>query len=102
LLCIIPGIILALMFWPFYYVVVESKAAVTDSFSVASTITQGNRGTTFVLWLASIGMMIVGVLAFCIGILFAAPLVGVMWATAYLMMSGQLAAQPGQAVYGMR
>ncbi len=102
LLCIIPGIILALMFWPFSYVLVDNKAGVTDSFSVASTITQGNRGTTFVLALASLGIGILGWLACGIGIIFAAPLVSVMWATAYLMMSGQLAAQPAQAAYGMR
>jgi uncharacterized membrane protein len=101
-LCVIPAIILLLMFWPCYYLVVDNKSRVLDSFSSASTITQGNRGTTFVLWLASLGIMLVGVLAFCIGLLFAAPLVSVMWASAYLMMSGQLAAQPAQAAYGMR
>jgi uncharacterized membrane protein len=99
-LCIIPGIILLLMFWPCYYLVVDNKAGVTDSFSVASTITQGNKGTTFVLWLASIGIMLVGLLAFCIGIIFAAPLVSVMWGAAYLMMSGQLSPQPAQPTYG--
>jgi uncharacterized membrane protein len=94
LLCVVPGIILALMFWPFYYLVIEGKTGVLESFSVASTITQGNKGTTFILWLASFGIMIVGVLALFIGILFAAPLVSVVWATAYLMMSGQLSTQP--------
>ena len=39
----------------------------------------------------SIGISIVGCLAVCIGILFAAPLVSMMFAVAYLMMSGQLA-----------
>jgi uncharacterized membrane protein len=94
LLCVIPGIILVLMFWPLYYLVIDGKTGVLESFSVASTITQGNKGTTFVLWLASLGIMIVGVLALCVGVLFAAPLVSVVWATAYLMMSGQLSTQP--------
>lgn len=90
LLCIVPGIILALMFWPFYYLLVDGRAKVFESYSLAQSITEGNWGTTFILALVSFGVMIVGVLAFCIGVLFAAPLVTMIWATAYLMMSGQL------------
>jgi len=34
--------------------------------------------------------MLIGFFALCVGIIFAAPLVTVVWATAYLMMSGQI------------
>lgn len=97
LLCIVPGVILMLLFWPFYYLLVDNKTGVFESFSTAYTITQNNVGSTFVLWLASFGIMLAGLLALCIGVLFAAPLVTMIWATAYLMMSGQLAAQPAYA-----
>ncbi len=100
LLCIIPGIILMLMFWPVNVLVIDNKTGVLDSFSVASNITEGNRGTTFVLALASLGIAILGVLACGVGLLFAMPLVAVSWVTAYLMMSGQVSAQPDQAAYG--
>jgi hypothetical protein len=42
--------------------------------------------------------MIVGFLALCIGLIFAAPLVSVLFATAYLMMAGHLPvySQPAQ------
>jgi hypothetical protein len=53
-------------------------------------ITNGNYGTAFLLWLASLGIAIVGLLALCVGILAAAPLIGMIWTTAYLMMSGQI------------
>ena len=90
LLLIVPGIILLLMWWPAYYLVLERKAGVFESFSMATVVTQNNWGTAFVMALLSIGIMLLGCLALCIGVLFAAPLIGVMWTTAYLMMSGQL------------
>jgi uncharacterized membrane protein len=94
LLLIVPGVILCLMFWPFYYLIVDEKTSVVDSFSNAYTVTRGNLGTTFVLWLASVGIILLGLLALCVGVLFAAPLVSMIWAVAYLMMSGQIPTQP--------
>jgi hypothetical protein len=99
LLCIVPAILMALWAWPFYYLIIEEKASVLDSFSVAMTITERNRGTTFVIWIVSVGVSILGCCAVYIGLIFAMPLVSVMWATAYLMMSGQLASQPQYGKY---
>jgi len=90
LLLIVPGIILLLMWWPAYYLVLERKAGVFESFSLATVVTSNNWGTAFVMALLSFGIMLLGCLALCIGMLFAAPLIAVMWTTAYLMMSGQL------------
>jgi hypothetical protein len=93
LLClIVPGILLVLAFWPFFYLIVDRKAGVFESFSVASRITKGNWGSSFVLWLMSMGIIILGCLALCIGLVFALPLISMMFAVAYLMMSGQLVA----------
>jgi DNA-directed RNA polymerase subunit RPC12/RpoP len=94
LLCIVPGIFLMLMFWPFYYLVVDEKAPVMESFEVAKTITEGNWGTVSLLWLVSIVVGFVGLLACGVGILLAIPLITLIWATAYLMMSGQLSTSP--------
>ncbi len=88
--CIVPGILLALMWWPAYYLVVEGKADVMESFSVASRITKNNWGAAILLWFISLAISLAGLLALCIGIIFAAPLVTMMWVTAYLMMSGQI------------
>jgi hypothetical protein len=92
--CIVPGILLMIWFWPFYYLVVDDKAGVVDSFSLAAKITERNRVTTLVLWLVSFGIILLGLLVCCIGVFLAAPLVSLLWATAYLMMSGQLSPQP--------
>ena len=94
LLLIIPGIILSLLFWTFYYFVVDNKAKAMESFSKAYEIGKLNVGTTFVLWLASMGVMMVGMLACGIGILLAAPLTSAMFGAAYLMMSGQIGVRP--------
>lgn len=99
-LLIIPGIILALMLWPAYYLVVDQKTGVIESFSLANKVTQGNWGTAFLLWVLSVGIMILGILALCIGVIFAAPLVTMLWAVAYLMMSGQIPVQPAYAQHG--
>jgi len=99
MLCIVPGVLVALWFWPCYYLVLEQKAGVIESFSLASRVTEGNRATSFVLGLASFGISILGCCAFYFGLLFAAPLVSLMSATAYLMMSGQLQSQPQYGKY---
>ena len=88
---IVPGFLLILFFWPFYYLIVDRKSRAIESFGMAFPIAKANVGTSIVLSLATIGIMLVGFLALCIGILFAAPLVSLIWGTAFLMMSGQLA-----------
>jgi len=90
LLLIVPGVLLMLAFWPAYYLIVDGRAGVIESFSIARRITEGNWGSAFVLYIMTIGITLLGCAAVCVGLLFALPLVSVMWATAYLMMSGQL------------
>ncbi|WP_425615875.1 hypothetical protein NA78x_005807 [Anatilimnocola sp. NA78] len=93
-LLVVTLIFLLLAFWPFYYLLVDRKTTVLDSFSLAYSIAEGNRLTTFVLWLLGIGIALLGCLACGIGLLFAVPLISMLWATAYLMMSGQIPINP--------
>src|SRR5262245_19772262 len=90
LMLIIPFILMLLAFWPFYYLIIDEKTGILESFSVAYRITQGNWASTFVLWLMSIGISLLGCLALCAGALLSIPLISMMFAVAYLMMSGQL------------
>jgi phage FluMu protein Com len=60
MLCLVPGILMLLAFWPFYYLLVDQRAGVIESFSIAGTITSGNWGTAFVLWAMSVGIMALG------------------------------------------
>ena len=90
LLLIIPGILLVLFFWPYYLLIVDKQSRALDSFSLAYTFAKPNAITSLLLGLLSFAIMIIGVLAFCIGIIAATPLVGVLAATAYLMMKGEI------------
>lgn len=95
-LCIIPGIIVLLLWWPCVFLVIDRKANVMESFTLAREVTANNMGTIIVVWLAGIGISLVGVAACCVGIVAAAPLVAVMYGVSYLMMAGQI---PANAQY---
>ena len=68
ILLIIPGIIVLLVWWPCYYLVVDSKSTVMDSFGLSREITRGNLATTFLVWLVGIGVTGIGLLACCVGV----------------------------------
>jgi phage FluMu protein Com len=95
MLCIVPGIIALLMFWPAYWLVADQKADVIESLTLATRISQGNWGTAFILGLLAFVIMLAGCAALCVGLLAAAPLINMLGAVAYLMMSGQLPVQYG-------
>jgi hypothetical protein len=97
LMLIVPGILVIVVWWSSLSFVVDRKSAVLESFSLAAKISENNWGTTLILVLISIGVPILGCLVFCIGFLFALPLVSVLWTVAYLMMSGQI---PQNSAYG--
>jgi len=64
---IVPAILMILgILAVFTNVIIDRKAGVIESFSVASRITNGNWGSSFVLWLMSMGIMILGCLALCV------------------------------------
>ncbi len=94
LLCIVPGIIIAMLWWPCYYLVLDRKTTVLESFEMARMIMRGNMGTVILVWLLGAGIGLVGFMACCVGLVAAVPLVAIMKTTAYLMMSGQLPLRP--------
>jgi hypothetical protein len=82
-----------LMLWPMFYLVIDDQAGIAESFGKSFDIAMPNIMNSFVLLLATIGIMIVGILALCIGAFFAGAFSWVLWTTAYLMMSGLLPQQ---------
>ncbi len=91
LLLIIPGIVLALMFWPLFYVIIDRDTGVIDALSRAREVTQGNYLVVVLLFLAGMGIILLGVFPGCgFGLLFTIPLSLLLWAVAYCAMSGQL------------
>lgn len=79
LVFLIPGIYLALRLQFFAAFIVEEDASFMDSIKRSWEITQGQVGQLFMLMLAMLGIMIVGILLFGIGILFAMPLIYMMY-----------------------
>lgn len=92
--CVIPGLLLMLFFWPFYWLVVDQKTGVIESFGVAYSIAKVNAGSSIILWLATVAVILLGFIALVIGLLFALPLVSLIWGAAYLMMAGLLSPHP--------
>ena len=95
LMLIVPGIIVLLMWWPCYYLVIDRKASVSESFGLAREITANNIGTGVLIGLLSMGISGLGILACCVGIVVAFPLSSLLTTVGYLMMSGQLPVNPG-------
>ena len=95
----IPAFVLILFFWPAHFLVIDGKSGVLESFSLGKRITDGNILTTFVLALVSYGFIGLGYTACLVGAFFAIPLVQLIWATAYLMMSGQIPIPPRPQPY---
>jgi hypothetical protein len=90
LMLIIPGIFLMLYFWPAFSLIVDRKTGVFESFGVAGEIGSKNLFNSFLLGIASFGIVVAGLLLCCVGVFFSAGYLSVLWATAYLMMSGQI------------
>ena len=89
LACIVPGVIIGLMFFPFVSVLVDRDAPGLDALWQAKDLTNGHKGSLFLLMMAMFGIQLLGLMACCVGMLFTTPLVGLMGTVAYMRMSGQ-------------
>ncbi len=97
ILLIIPFFILLFMFWPAYYLVIDRRTPVMQSFGLATEISRGNTLNVLRLSLFSFGIGLLGLLACGVGILFAQPLAMALFGSGYLMMSGQLDPKTGSS-----
>jgi hypothetical protein len=85
------GLIVLLFYWPLYFILVDKKTSLGESFSLAKTVTAGNAGTTVLLVIIGVAIS-VGLSAVCTNLIMIIlqPFISLLWATAYLMMSAQL------------
>lgn len=79
---IIPGIYLAVRYGFFWYAIVDGRKGIVEAFKESARITDGVKWKLILFGLTSIGVIILGVLCFGIGMLVAIPVV--MLATAHL------------------
>ena len=86
---LLPGIYLALRYWPYLHFIVDKNCGVGQSFSLAGQATKDNMGEGVIMALISFGLMMLGLLMLCIGVFATLPLVSLCWTIAYLMITGQ-------------
>ncbi|MGL4400192.1 MAG: DUF4339 domain-containing protein [Luteolibacter sp.] len=86
LLLVVPGIYLALRYGFFLTAMVDRDLGVIDSFKYSSAITANNRMKLFLLALLGLVIMFAGVLALCVGMFFALPVIWLGWLVAYRWM----------------
>lgn len=82
-LLIVPGVILMLRFGMYQNAIVDRKMGVFDSFGYSWNLTRGNGLNLFVIFLFSICIVIAGCLALLVGLLFAYPMMWLLWIVAY-------------------
>ncbi len=86
LLLVVPGIYLALRYGAFLSAMVDRDLGVFDSFKYSSSLTTNNRARLLGLLGMSIVLILAGILALCVGIFFALPVMWLSWAVAYRWM----------------
>ena len=101
LLLIVPGIYLSLRFGLFQYAILDRNLGVMDSFKYSSELTKENRMNLFGLGIMLILIILAGVLALVVGLIFAIPVATLMLPLAYRYLQfgpRALADHPGTSV----
>jgi len=90
ILCIIPGIIVGIVFMFYGYLIVENPdLGPTDALKKASELTKGRIGELFVFGLALFGINLVGAILCGVGLLFTYGITAVAVAYAYRTLNGE-------------
>ena len=93
LLLIIPGFIFMTALYMFKYVALEKEVSVIESLKMSLRITKGYRGKIFGFFLASILVILLGLICVVVGVLFAAPLVLIADALVYKKLSSRFSSE---------
>jgi phage FluMu protein Com/uncharacterized membrane protein len=102
ILLIVPGIILALMFSQYYYLIIDRNLGVMDSLNTAKEISNGNKATLLMIGLACLGITIVAAIPCGLGLIIASPYFALLYAVIYLAMTGQPTVDQLRAGMGIR
>lgn len=84
---ILPGVLFALVFWPYLYVLIDTNAPGLSCFPIAAAFTHGNKLAVLGLVAISAVICVFGILALGIGVLVALPYVHLLFALAYESMA---------------
>lgn len=93
ILCVVPGVYIALRYGLFSAVIVDRDAGVFESFSVASDLSSGNKLSMFVLGIIAFLLAILGFLMLCVGIIFTSAYTYAIFSVMFVAMCGQATAE---------
>jgi GYF domain 2 len=82
-LFIFPGVYLAIRFGMAQTAIVDKNMGLIEAFKYSSKITKNNRLELFLIFIFMFGITIAGCIALIVGLLFAYPLMFLMWIVAY-------------------
>jgi uncharacterized membrane protein len=74
ILCIVPGIIVLLMWMPFPFLIADEGLKGLAALSEAKRLTDGSKLNVFLVGLVGYGILIAGAMACYVGLLFTMPL----------------------------
>lgn len=83
---IVPGIWLALKYGQAMTALVDRNCGVIEAFKYSGKITEGHKAKLMLLGSAVLGIILAGLLAFVVGVVFAYPVAGLAWVLGYRWM----------------
>ncbi len=92
-LCVVPGVVVAVLTGFSTYVVVEEGAGPVDAVRRSAVLVRRHAGDVVTLMLLTIGVVLAGLLVACVGLVVALPLVYLSWGFAYRWFHGRPARQ---------
>jgi uncharacterized membrane protein len=81
----------------FYYLIIDRDAGVIDSLGQSWQLTRNQAGTILLVYLLTFAITLAGVLALCVGLIFAWPIVGLLMPMTYIEISGTGPRSPEKA-----
>ncbi len=100
-MCVIPYFIVMIFFWPYQYILIDDDSANIQALLNSPKWTSKSGLTFLALMIVSGGIVILGVLALGIGLLFAMPFVGLLWCVAYDQIRGGSSGLVNDAIDGL-
>ena len=88
-LCLIPGLWIALVFWPCRHVLVDEDLSVWQSLVRARELTDGNWGSLILILMVAAALAIAGVFTCGIGLMIALPFLNLMYVVTHDRMAAQ-------------
>ncbi len=74
----------------FFYIIIDQNAGVIESLTRSWRLTSGQIGTIIFIYCVQLVIGLAGLLALCVGLIFAAPLANMLLPATYLALTGTL------------